>query len=106
MSNFKLGLLAVFGAGLMMTACSSNTDKFVEDCTPSLIEEGLGEIAAKSACVCAEERLMKTLDKKQMALATKLIGMSSEDASEFISKTPGSDEILEAAEGAMKSCAM
>jgi len=105
MNSFKLGLLAVCGAGLMMTACSSSSDKFVESCAPGLVEEGLGELAAKGACQCAQERLAKTMDGKQMELATKLVGMSPTDASEFVTNNPESADVMEAAEGAIKSCA-
>jgi len=89
----------------MMTACSSSSDKFVESCTPGLIEEGLGELAAKGACQCAQERLAKTMDGKQMTLATKLVGMSSVDASKYVQENPESADVMEAAQGAIKSCA-
>ena len=101
----KIGLVVVFGASLMITACGSKSANFVEKCAPNLMEEGLGELAAKGACECAYERLAKSMDGKQLTLATKLIGMSSSEAREHVRNAPDSADVLEAAEGAMKSCA-
>ena len=104
MNGYKFWLVGVIGAGLVITACSSKSDNFVKNCTATIMEEGLGELAAKGACECASERLGKTLDGKQMSLATKLIGMRSSEANKLASEMPDGEEVMEAIDSAIKSC--
>ena len=102
-SVLKWGLIAVLG--LTVSACSSAEGKFKANCQVSLGEEGLGEIAAKTACDCAFDRLSDSLSGKELSQATEVISLSGDELQTYIEKNPKGADILEAAEGAMKSCA-
>ena len=95
---FKLEMVLVgVVAGVGLAACGSPEAKFRDACVPGAVEEGLSDVAARTACTCAYERLEASLTRAEMNAAVDYMA-SGESA--------GVEEVAEAVDGAIKSCAM